>query len=307
VIVSDHIEAFADAVTPFLRLYRSIEVRGVIVYAEDAWRNIRTLCRLRSEPPQELHQKETVTSPLFRTLQARLPIEQLRTLLTDVSTGTLVLGKLPIEFYKEQFNPNARAPYAIDMRVFHTITEAHRLPEFEWTGQLLRGSGDLCSTIVQRVSGGADALNLIARRSPRTPGSIDATVRDFIGVRDFSIYSHLAVLDIYAPLEARLVAEECRVSPGHVCYVVQTGSLQAAELCVLYISVADVDGRAQHLTHAFRASDWHAAGACLQTMGEVRAEGAASARIKLDIGGEVVHELELPTAAGSRSADAPRS
>ncbi len=227
--------AFLTALQADAGLWRSVDARVVAVWAEGAWRNLITQCYLRGKSPSELFVlPQQVRSPLLRAEQHLLPVEALPELLAAVERGAWGKANGEVTYFVGQFDSTGSRPYGLSNHHFHSLDSQHVHPDFTWSGHVLHGSGDNCSTIIQRVAGSWDALDAVAHDQLHPFERFDELVQHVTGLQTATAGRN-STFEVFAPYEVRLVEEMTGVDDGRVYFFLEAGSYQAAKACRLRV------------------------------------------------------------------------
>jgi hypothetical protein len=282
---------FHEDIDPFLRLFQSVEASVVTIQAEGEWRNIRTQCTLRADPPAALlPRRRPVDSAIVRTIHVALPIEELGSLLEGVTTGTWVANHTPVRYLQSHFRPNP-TPYILSDEHFFNLHDQWRHPAFRWSGYVLHGAGDTCQEVIARVPGDWGALERVARRSLYAAGTIDRIASEFTGV-EFSLGAYCTVFELYAPLAVRFATGGCRFDRTGIRFVLEAGSRPAAKACQLHANMLREGGVGED-ARSITTFEWRQGDGLYRASGTLPNVYASNARIKLSLGPEVVDQVEL--------------
>src|SRR5258706_14152715 len=88
--------------------------------------------------------------------------------------------------------------------------------------------------MVNRRSGGRQEMDNALRAHLLPFDGLDGLARHGVGSPN-SLWHRSCTFELFAPLEALLISEECRIEKGRLHYAIEVGSPQAAQSCRLSI------------------------------------------------------------------------
>lgn len=283
-VIHDDIRSFLGAVAETPELWRSIDVRCVVVWMKDEWQNLN--CRVRLDPrlPEEVPIEDNLPKlNRVAVLQEVFPVTELPRLLQQIRLrGRVRVSRASVRFLARDSKYNHFVePYSSSYsRVGLSLTDHISGP---WErGHALMLSGDTASHVFEEFRGTGGGLDAIFRRAGWN-GLNEVMLRTLGDVLALS-WSHPCRATFIAALEVDLDAARCSLRDGVLTFTVLSGSRLAAQRAELIV-VGEASGSRVFRTVALSECSWEASVHGYEYTGHVELSGVNKCTVSLHVVG----------------------
>ncbi len=292
------VDDFLSAIAKAGDLWHSVDVRILAARIERDWHNIVTRCYLDATVPEKVPRfpKLPVTD-LLGCWQHVLPFSSLEDVLRFAAAGELILAKTPVKYWSIM-STSGKDPYNFDTS-FSDLSDAYSHAYEYWSCHQLSGMGNSVFDVSRRA-GGRAALDNSARTSSVPHDGISGLAQLVIGSPNELELNRACLFEAFAPLEALIVAEDCRLHKGHLEYALVAGSEVAARTSGLGIAaVGSAPVPLSTRVELSRQSWKPEAGGDLRLEGDFDLTGYEVATLFLSVGPYAVHRIGLVDGAAT--------
>jgi hypothetical protein len=268
--------------------WQSIEVRGTALFFEHSFHNAITRIRLNPDPDPALQVEFLAHTRSLVAFRAFAPMKSLDDLLTHLAAGYLQFPTMRVACVADM-GGGTRGPYA------YAIARAAGLPgdsssEPFGRAHVLRLSGETMQFALSSMLGGREAIDAELQAAEIPWGGVDDLVDHLVGPQLRIDYGSQAVVEILAPLAARIDPTRCVLSRGKLTASIATANAGLTEQCSVGITTRTDSGDIGTRTRAsIQRPDWTAEGHLQRASKDlVVSDDASQASIFLRVGDKYV-------------------
>lgn len=299
---------FLDHINNAPSLWQALDLRYMAVDINGQWHNLATRCYLDHRLPEDVTRFENLPElARFRAGQMVLPFSDLERLLVSVGGGELTLPDIGSLTYRNQeadqkvegkrYSHIWSGYQTISDFVPHAGPASHGPPYIHWSAEVFQAYGTRMAELLWQAEPARGDIDQKLRTLSNPIDGVESVARFVLAQPNPLDPDAMAGFQLFAPYEAALEPQQCRVSGEDILAGIRVGNERVIPAVKLGVFLWGALGVPTSFTERLPSGGWNSDGGQLTIRHRFKVGPCAGATLLLRVGHRCVYRLELRTHA----------